>query len=72
MCPVDDRAEEVLAYSAFWYSLNVFLPVIDLHAEAKWVLRKELRWVVLYWRLHMILGWLLIPIGVAAWTGLLD
>jgi hypothetical protein len=56
-------------YSAFWYSLELFLPVVDLGVAKAWrpnVQRKDLQ---LYARLHQIAGWILIPTVLAALTG---
>jgi len=56
---------------AFWYSLDVFAPIIDLEAAKIWspASGQTLRWLV--FRLERILGWLLVPIAIAAFTGFL-
>jgi len=56
---------------AFWYSLDVFAPIIDLEAAKVWspASGQTLRWLV--FRLERILGWLLVPIAIAAFTGFL-
>jgi hypothetical protein len=56
---------------AFWYSLDVFAPIIDLEAAKVWepIPGQTLRWLV--FRLERILGWLLVPIAIAAFTGFL-
>ena len=56
-------------YRGFWYSLDLFVPVIGLGEAATWIPRKGFR--VWYRRLHIILGHLLIPIGLAALAGLI-
>jgi hypothetical protein len=59
-------------YSPFWYSIDLFLPLIKLQDSDMWKPRDEL-WFVRFWsRLHTILGWALIPIALAAWTGMLE
>lgn len=59
-------------YSAFWYSIDLFLPLIKLQDADMWKPRDNL-WFVRFWsRLHTMLGWALIPIAVAAWTGMLE
>jgi uncharacterized protein YjbI with pentapeptide repeats len=59
-------------YSPFWYSIDLFLPLIKLQDSDLWKPRDD-RWLVRYWsRLHTILGWALIPIALAAWTGMLE
>jgi len=67
-------------YNGFVYSLSLFLPFVDLDSstiwrpdtkprqlEAKW----RTNWRVAYMRLHILLGWLLVPIGLASITGLI-
>ena len=56
---------------AFWYSLDVFAPIIDLEAAKVWspVPGQTFRWF--FFRLERILGWLLVPIAIAAFTGFL-
>src|SRR5262249_29547574 len=58
-------------YKAFWYSLDLFAPVINLEAANVWRPKDDCRWRVRYMRVQKILGWLLVPLGVAAWTGIL-
>jgi hypothetical protein len=59
-------------YSAFWYSVDLFLPLIKLQDAEMWKPKDEV-WFTRFWsRLHTMLGWALIPIAVAAWTGMLE
>jgi hypothetical protein len=59
------------SYNAFWYSLALFLPISGLDDAKVWMPRRN-RWKTrIYMRLHIILGYLLIPIGIAAWTGII-
>jgi hypothetical protein len=55
-------------YKAFWYSLDLFAPVINLEVANMWRPKDNYRWGVRYMRVHKIMGWLLVPLGVAAWT----
>ena len=57
-------------YSPFWYSLDVFLPFVDLQAAGFWAPRKDRRFARHYIAIHTLLGWILIPIGLAAISGL--
>ena len=106
-----------LKYSRFWYSLDLYLPVVDIHASEMWVpvwpndsrrvrfrdypkfaglivwsivkrglkfvpilnnlrptsreveqVKDKVRWH--YMHVHALLGWILIPIGLAAVTGI--
>ncbi len=66
------KAEDVARkYNALWYSLDLFLPFIDLQAASVWTPKHD-RWFARnYMRVHTILGWVLIPIGLAAITGII-
>ncbi|MEP6820421.1 MAG: hypothetical protein ABJA18_12870 [bacterium] len=57
-------------YSAFWYSLDMFLPFVDLKAADYWEPRMDRQLARTYLRIHILLGWILIPIGLAAISGL--
>jgi len=58
-------------YSAFWYSVDVYLPVIKLHDAEIWKPKEEYVLTHVWRRIHTVLGWALIPIAIAAWTGML-
>jgi len=58
-------------YSAFWYSLDLFLPFVDLQAAGLWTPRRDRRFARTYVAIHTLLGWILIPIGLAAVSGLI-
>ncbi len=58
-------------YSPLWYSVDLFLPLIKLHDAELWKPRDNFRFARFWSRLHTMLGWALIPIAVAAWTGML-
>ncbi len=58
-------------YSAFWFSVDLFVPLTRLQAADRWVPKKERRYAWSYLRIHHLLGWVLIPLGVAALTGLI-
>jgi hypothetical protein len=59
-------------YSAFWYSMDVYLPVIKLHDAEIWKPKEECVLAHVWRRIHTVLGWALIPIALAAWTGMLS
>ncbi|HWN95358.1 MAG TPA: hypothetical protein VNT99_10030, partial [Methylomirabilota bacterium] len=59
-------------YSAFWYSMDVYLPVIKLHDAEIWKPKEECVLAHVWRRIHTFLGWALIPIALAAWTGMLS
>jgi hypothetical protein len=58
-------------YSRFWYSFDLFIPVIKLDIEEIWKPDPRYRCTWLYAKWHKILGWILVPILVAALTGFL-
>lgn len=58
-------------YNAFWYSLDLFLPIIKLGEADVWTPKDDRRWANLYRRVHIIIGSLFVPIGLAAWTGII-
>ena len=58
-------------YSAFWYSVDVYLPIIKLHDAEIWKPKEEYVLTHVWRRIHTVLGWALIPIAIAAWTGML-
>jgi len=58
-------------YSRFWYSLGLFLPFVDLQADKVWKPKADQTFLRSHMRLHIMLGWILIPIVLAALTGLI-
>lgn len=58
-------------YNAFWYSLDLFLPIIKLGEADVWTPNDNRRWANLYRKVHIIIGSLFVPIGLAAWTGII-
>ena len=65
------REDTPLVYSRFWYSLNLFLPVVDLQAGKMWKPKADQTFLRNYMRVHILLGWILIPLVLAAVTGLI-
>ena len=58
-------------FNPFWYSLDLFLPLSTLPDADIWAPKQDDRFRSIYARIHSLLGWILIPIGLAAITGLL-
>ena len=58
-------------YSPFWYSFDLLTPFIDLHEADVWMPKQDWWFGSNYARLHRILGWILVPIGIAAITGII-
>ena len=57
-------------YSAFWYSVDVYLPIIKLHDADIWKPKEEYVLTHIWRRIHTVLGWALIPIAIATWTSM--
>lgn len=65
------------AFDALAYSIDSFLPVLDLQQETYWVPRqinssgeKDNFYRIYYW-IHTMLGWLITTIAIAGFTGLI-
>ncbi len=58
-------------YSSFWYSCDIFIPFVDLSAAQVWIPKREFVVGRALMRIYTLLGWILIPIGVAALTGII-
>ena len=59
-------------YSRFWYSLGLFLPFVDLQADKVWKPKADQTFLRNYMRVHIMLGWILVPLVLAALTGLIN
>lgn len=66
------QGTERISYFSFWYSLDLFLPVIQLHWANDWMPKQKHKYVRLWMIIHRLLGWLLIPFGLAAWMGIIQ
>ena len=64
-------SETPRAYSRFWYSLGLFLPFVDLQADKVWKPKANQTFLRNYMRVHILLGWILVPLVLAAVTGLI-
>jgi hypothetical protein len=58
-------------YSRFWYSLGLFLPFVDLQSNKVWKPKADQTFLRNYMRVHILLGWILVPLVLAAVTGLI-
>lgn len=77
----NDKSESYFPFSAFWYSLDAFLPVVNLRQHDHWVPRRNHTkvWGIRYdeflrhylW-IHILLGWTLTTLFVAGVTGILN
>ena len=59
------------------YSLDTFIPIVDLHQETNWIPQPERgkswvgRWARFYLWVHIAFGWILTTVAVAGFTGLI-
>jgi hypothetical protein len=58
-------------YNPFWYSFDLLTPFIDLHLADSWMPRQDWHFGRIYAHVHRIVGWILVPIGIAAITGII-
>jgi hypothetical protein len=80
--PVTDKAETHYPFSAFWYSLDAFLPIVNLRQNEHWVPRPTTssRWFGIkydlflrrYLWIHTLLGWTLTTLFAAGVTGIVS
>ena len=66
-----DEGDPARVYNRFWYSLGLFLPFVNLHTTELWKPKTTHALLRNYVRVHILLGWILIPIVLAALTGLI-
>jgi Pentapeptide repeats (9 copies) len=59
-------------YDAFWYSFVLFLPLANVPDNDVWEPKDDKRGLQAYARIHSLLGWILVPIGLAAVSGLIS
>jgi len=57
-------------YSRYWYSFELFVPIIDVGVASEWHPKPERTFIANYARLHKLAGWILVPVIFAALTGL--
>ena len=64
--------EKVSRFSPFWYSVDLFIPLLDLGDAKNWMPKKERPGLRFYRRVHMIAGACLVPITLAALAGIIN
>jgi hypothetical protein len=70
MCPVEQEDVQ-LNYNPLWYSFALFLPYIDLGIASKWEPNPARKWARNYKYIHMLLGWILAPIALLTFGGII-
>ena len=66
-----DQDEVKLHYHPLLYSFALFLPYIDLGVAAKWEPNPDNRFTSTYKHIHRLLGWVLMPVALLAFSGIL-
>lgn len=67
----DDKVRYANKYQAFWYSLDLFLPILCLGDKSIWTPRSDRKFALVYKRFHIVFGYLFVPIGLAALSGII-
>ena len=67
----DPSVKKNASYSRFWYSLDVLAPAIELGADKAWEPAPNWWLGRNYSYIHRILGWILVPLILAALTGVI-
>jgi len=70
MLPVEQEAAPV-EYNPIWYSFALFIPYVDLGIASKWEPDPSRRWARNYKYIPMMLGWMLAPIALLAFGGII-
>ncbi len=70
MLPVEQDDAQV-EYNPIWYSFALFLPYIDLGIASKWEPNPCRKWARNYKYVHMMLGWILAPIALLTFGGII-
>lgn len=65
--PVKDANQP---YYPLLYSLDLFIPFVDLRYKNIWRPKPASRFRYIYMRAHTFLGWIIVPWLIAYWTGL--
>jgi hypothetical protein len=66
---MEAKVDKPSTFSGAWYSLELFLPIVDLGVAKEWRPKSESGWRVAYARVHQMAGWILVPVALAATTG---
>jgi hypothetical protein len=70
MAPVEEGGS-LEEYNPVWYSFALFLPYIDLGITEKWEPSLERKRARNYKYVHMMLGWILAPIALLTFSGII-
>jgi hypothetical protein len=66
-----EESDSLEDYNPVWYSFALFLPYIDLGITEKWEPNRERKRARNYKYVHMMLGWILAPIALLTFSGII-
>jgi len=67
-----DDSEAKPPYNPVLYSFALFLPYIDLEIASKWDPRPERKFAGVYKHVHRLMGWVLMPIALLTFGGIIS
>ena len=70
MLPIEQE-DAKLEYNPIWYSFALFIPYINLGIAEKWEPNPIRKWARNYKYVHMMLGWILAPIALLTFSGII-
>jgi uncharacterized protein YjbI with pentapeptide repeats len=71
MVPKGGQKDKTYKYNRLWYSIDLFMPFVDLHTANAWVPERNRKFAPHWARLQRFLGLMLVPIFLAALTGII-
>jgi hypothetical protein len=71
MVPTEKRKDRRYNYNCLWYSLDLFMPFVDLRTASAWLPEPGRKFAPHWARLQRFLGLILVPIFLAALTGII-
>jgi hypothetical protein len=57
-------------YSPIWYSLDLFVPAVNLETAQFWMPARDERFLLFWMRIQRILGWIIVPVGLLVISGI--
>jgi hypothetical protein len=71
MLPTENQKDRTYKYNCLWYSLDLFMPFVDLRTASEWQPNPDRKFAPHWARLQRFLGLILVPIFLAALTGII-
>ena len=65
------ESKAIPPYNPLLYSFALFLPYIDLEIASKWDPKPERKYAGIYKHIHRLLGWILMPIALLTFGGII-